>query len=129
MRLTLPIAALLALSLPALAETMQPGLYRATSVSPVEKPDTSEECITQKDIDDGLSALGASRDGACKVQDFKRGSNDVSYHTVCAANGVNVTSDVKVAFTRDSFRMNLAMNVGGETSKIHVEGKRIGPCK
>jgi hypothetical protein len=129
MRRTFFLAAILALSLPALAETMQPGMYRSTSVSPGEKPETSEECVTQKDIDDGLSALGASRDGSCKVQDFKRGSNDVSYRSVCAANGVNMASDVKVAFTRDSFRMNLAVNVGGETTKIHVEGKRIGPCK
>jgi hypothetical protein len=129
MRRIIALTALLALSIPALAETMQPGLYRATTVSPGEKPETSDECVTQKDIDDGLSALGASRDGSCKVQDFKRGSNDVSYRSVCAANGVNMASDVKVALTRDSFRMNLAVNVGGETTKIHVEGKRIGPCK
>jgi hypothetical protein len=129
MRRTLLLATLLALPALAHAETMQPGMYRSTSVVPGEKPETSEECVTQKDIDDGLSALGASRDASCKVQDFKRGGNHVSYRTVCAANGMNVTSDVKVAFTRDTFDMNLAMTVAGETTKIHVAGKRIGPCK
>jgi hypothetical protein len=128
-RTALLLAALLALPAFAFAETMQPGMYRSTSVVPGEKPETSEECVTQKDIDDGLSALGASRDASCKVQDSKRGANSVSYRTACSANGMNVTSDVKVAFTRDTFDMNLAMTVAGETTKIRVSGKRIGPCK
>jgi hypothetical protein len=129
MRRALLLAALLAVPAFAVAETMQPGMYRSTSVSPGEKPETSEECVTQKDIDDGLSALGASRDASCKVQDFKRGANAVSYRTVCASNGMSIASQVKVAFTRDAFDMNLAMTVAGETTKIHVAGKRIGPCK
>jgi hypothetical protein len=129
MRRTLILAALLALPPFALAETLQPGMYRSTSVSPGEKPETSDECVTQKDIDDGLSALGASRDASCKVQDFKRGANTVSYRTACASNGIDVTSQVKMAFTRDTFEMDVAMKVAGETTKVHVAGKRIGPCK
>jgi hypothetical protein len=129
MRRIIALTALLALSIPALAETMQPGLYRATTVSPGEKPETSDECMTQKDIDDGLSALGASRDGSCKVQDFKRGANRVSYRTACQSNGVNIASQAKITFTRDTFDMKLAMTVAGEKTDIHVTGKRIGACK
>ena len=126
----LPAALLaLALAFPALADTMQPGLYRATTVTAGEKPETSEECITQKDIDDGLSGLGASGDASCKVHDFKRGANQVSYRNVCNANGVNMTSQVLIKFTRDAFDMNLGMTVAGEKTDIHVTGKRVGACK
>lgn len=129
MRHTLLLAALLALPVGAFAATLQPGLYRSTTVSPGEEPETSEECVTQKDIDEGLSALGATRDASCKVQDFRRGASSVSYRTACASNGIEVKSQVKMAFTRDTFEMDVAMQVAGQATKVHVTGKRIGACK
>jgi hypothetical protein len=129
MRRSILFVAALALPAFAAAETLQPGLYRSTSVSPGEKPETSEDCVTQKDIDEGLSGLGAGKDASCKVQDLKRGASSVSYRTVCSSNGMNIASQVKVAFTRDTFDMDLAMTVAGETQKIHVKGKRIGACR
>jgi hypothetical protein len=129
MRRIIALTALLALSIPALAETMQPGLYRATTVSPGEKPETSDECVTQKDIDDGLSALGAARDGSCKVEDINRGANQVSDSTPWPSKGVNNASQAKITFTRDTFDMKLAMTVAGEKTDIHVTGKRVGACK
>ena len=130
MRRAVLLAAALALPAFACAEMLQPGLYRSTSQSPGEKPDTSEDCVTQKDIDEGLSNLGnPNKDPNCKVQDLKRGSNNLGYRMVCSGNGMKVTQNVKLRYTRDTYEMDLAMTAGGESSTFRVTGKRIGACK
>jgi len=123
------MAALLALPVFAVAAALQPGLYRSTSQSPGEKPDTSEDCITQKDIDDGLTNFGAAKEENCKVQDLKRGSNSMSYRQVCSGNGMSATQQVKLSYTSDTYTMDLTMSMAGQTSTFHVTGKRIGACK
>lgn len=124
------LAAALAFPAHAMAEAMQPGLYRGTVESPGEKPEKKEDCITQKDIDEGLSGLNADAGASCKVQDMKRGANSVSYRTVCADSGVKATTQVNGTFTRDSFDMNFAMTVNADPPiKFHITGKRIGDCK
>jgi hypothetical protein len=129
------LAAVLALPTYALADALQPGKYRVTSQSPGEKPETSEQCISQKDIDESLSALG-DKDPNCKVLDMKRSASESSYRTVCAANGMKVTTQAKLTFTRDSFDGQFDVDIGGAPSgakenggKIHMTGKRIGACK
>ena len=107
---------------------MQPGLYRTHTESPGEKPENDEQCITQKDIDEGLSAMGAAKDDNCKVMDFKRTPSSASYRSVCSGNGMNVSSQANINFTRDTFDMNLSIACNGETNKIHVVGKRVGAC-
>jgi len=128
MKRALLLAAALALPAYAMADTMQPGLYRTHTESPGEKPENGEQCITQKDIDEGLSGMGADKDESCKVQDLKRTSSSASYRSACSGNGMNVTMQANINFASDSFDMNLVMTVGKETTKIHMTGKRIGPC-
>src|SRR4051812_27378054 len=135
MRRVVVLAAVLALPAYALADALQPGMYRVTSQSPGEKPETSEQCISQKDIDESLSALG-EKDPNCKVLDMKRGASEASYRTVCAANGMKVSTQAKFTFTRDSFDGQLNVDISGAPSgakenggKIHMAGKRIGACR
>jgi hypothetical protein len=135
MRRVVLLAAVLSLPAYALADALQPGMYRVTSQSPGEKPETSEQCITQKDIDESLSAMG-DKDPNCKVLDMKRTASEASYRTVCSGNGMKVTTQAKFAFTRDSFDGQLNVDIGGAPSgakenggKIHMTGKRIGACK
>ena len=124
------VVLLAALALPAyaVADMMQPGMYRTTVESPGEKPEKDEQCITQKDIDEGLSGL--NRDESCKVLDMKRGASSVSYRTACGNKDMKVTSQVNGTFTRDSFDMNLAVTINADQPvKMHMTGKRIGECK
>ena len=130
MRRVILLAAALSFPAYAMAQAMQPGLYRGTVESPGEKPEKKEECITQKDIDEGLSGLNADSGASCKVQDMKRGPGSVSYRTVCADAGTKATTQVKGTFTRDSFDMDLAMSVNADPPiKFHITGKRIGECR
>ena len=128
MRRVIVLAAALALPAYAAADMMQPGMYRTTVESPGEKTEKDEQCITQKDIDEGLSGL--NRDESCKVLDMKRGPSSVSYRTACGNKDMKVASQVNGTFTRDSFDMNLAVTVNADAPvKIHMVGKRIGACK
>jgi len=130
MRRLVLLAAALVLPAFAMAEAMQPGLYRGTVESPGEKPEKKEDCVTQKDIDEGLSGLNADMGSGCKVQDMKRGPSSVSFRTVCAGDGVKATTQVNGTFTRDSFDMNFAMTINADPPiKFHITGKRIGECK
>jgi hypothetical protein len=135
MRRVVILAAALALPAYAMADGLQPGMYRVTSQSPGEKPETSEQCITQKDIDESLSALG-EKDPNCKVLDMKRTASEASYRTVCSSNGMKVATQAKLTFTRDTFDGQLNVDISGTPSggidnggKIHMTGKRIGACK
>ena len=129
MRRVILVAAALCLPAGAMAEAMQPGLYRGTVESPGEKPEKKEDCITQKDIDEGLSGLNADTGASCKVQDMRRGPSSVSYRTVCAGDGAKATTQVSGTFTRDSFDMNFAMTINADPPvKFHITGKRIGEC-
>jgi hypothetical protein len=124
------LAAALAIPAYAMADAMQPGLYRATIESPGEKPEKKEDCITQKDIDEGLTGLSGERSASCKVQDMKRGSGSVSYRSTCEEDGTKATTQVNGTFTRDSFDLNFAMSVNADPPiKFHMVGKRIGECK
>lgn len=128
MKRALLVAAALALPAYAMADTMQPGLYRTHTESPGEKPENGEQCITQKDIDEGLSGVGADKDDSCKVQDFKRTPGSASYRSVCSEDGINTSMQANINFASDSFDMNLVMTVAKKTTRIHVTGKRVGAC-
>ena len=129
MRRVVLFAAVLALPACAMADMMQPGMYSTTVESPGEKPEKKTQCITQKDIDEGLSGLGGQRNASCKVLDMKRGSSSVSYQTACADSGVKVSTRVNGTFSRDSFDMTLAMSVNADPPmKIHMTGRRVGAC-
>jgi len=124
------IVLLAALALPAyaMADMMQPGLYRTVVESTGEKAERKDQCISQKDIDEGLSGL--DRDPSCKVQDLKLGASSVSYRTVCGNADLKVVSQVNGTFSRDSFDLNLGVTISGEKPmKIHMTGKRIADCR
>ena len=138
MRSSIRLAALLAsLLLPpaALAADLQPGQYlsSATSDIPGDKPQKPEShCITQKDIDSGLTEMGVAKDSSCKVKDFRKTSSSVSYRVDCgdAMGGVG-QQKVDGTFTSDSFdlKMQIQLEPGKKPNNIRITGKRTGACK
>jgi len=138
MRLPFSLAAslaLLALSGATLAADLQPGQYLSTVTSdiPGDKPQKPEShCVTQKDIDSGLSEMGIAKDSSCKVKDFKKTSSSVSYRVDCgdAMGGVG-QQKVDGTFSNDSFdlRMQIQIEPGKKPNTIRIAGKRTGACK
>ena len=124
------LLALAALPLAAAADDMQPGQYKVTSTSdiPGDKPSNDTHCITQKDIDSGLSEMGIQKSSECKVADFKKTAGSVSYRVVC---GSDIGSQrVAGTFSRDAFdlKMEIQLEPKARPNNIRLAGKRIGAC-
>ena len=135
MRFAVSTALLACLALPvaALADDLQPGLYTMTATTDLagDKPSTETKCITKKDIDSGLTQLGIQKESGCKVADFKRGPNAVSYRVVCEEDGQKQTSEVAAKFTSDTvdFRMQFQLDPKARPNTMRIVGKRVGACK
>lgn len=131
----LPLAAsafALALATGADAQELRPGLYRQETVvnlpGAAARPQASQECVTKKDIDDGLVRLGQDKDDPCKVSDVKRGPGRVSYRTTCE----DSTTQVEGTYTADAYEFTINATPrggGGKAVRAVTRGKRTGDCK
>ena len=129
----LAVALLAALPCASLAD-MQPGQYRTVVSSDIQgdKQETQTHCVTQKDIDSGLTEMGVQKSSECKVKDFKKTSSAVSYRVDCgqAMGGIG-QQKVDGTFSSDAFdlKMQIQIEPQGKPNTIHMVGKRIGACK
>lgn len=132
-RALLLAAALLTIPAYGIAADLQPGKYRITGkldgVPEDSQTKPEDQCLTQKEIDSGLTQFGVQEDNkSCKVSDFKRGAGTISYRTTCKEGGVDMMTDVKGTFAADRFDMRMVIKAGKETNTLVVSGKRIGAC-
>ncbi len=121
-------AALLALATPlALAQELRPGLYQQETRIGTGRAEPSRECVTKKDIDEGLVNIGADKDDGCKPAGVKRGPGRVSYRMVCAEG----TTEVQGTYSADSYEWvaTASPKGGGGPVRMVTRGKRIGECK
>jgi hypothetical protein len=132
MRLPLSLAAsfaLVAFASTAHAADLQPGQYKTqvTSDIPGDKPQSQTQCITQKDIDSGLSEKGVQKGSGCKIADFNRGSGSVSYRVMC--NGAEAQK-VSGTFSGDHFdlKMQVQIEPGKKPNTVNITGQRTGAC-
>jgi hypothetical protein len=90
-----------------------------------------EDCVTQQDINDGLTKVGIEKDSSCKVENFKRSPGKVSFRQVCAENGSKSTNDVTGTMSGDAFDFQIISNsaqMGNKSFRTRIVGKRIGNC-
>ena len=116
------------------AQDMQPGMY--ASINAVElangqkRAHPGEECITAKDIADGLAKVGIEGDADCKVQNLVKGNGKITYRLVCEEDGKKQLADVSGNYTANSYEFSIkAVTPGPGYKAINVTGKRIGECK
>jgi hypothetical protein len=115
------------------AEEMQPGQYASTNVVELVngKKNTfqARECITAKDIADGLTKVGIESDGGCKVQDLVKGNGKITYRLICEEDGKKQLAEVVGTYTASSYEFAIkAAAPGAGYRSISVTGKRLGPC-
>lgn len=126
----------LALPLAATAQELRPGRYRATMTSDLPalagKPMVDEDCVTQKEIDEGLSSIGIEKDSNCKVSTMKRSPGRVSYLMACEQDGMKSSGNVTGTFGRDAYDFTVVSTgpqFGGKPTHMRIVGKRVGECK
>lgn len=118
----------------AFAEDMQPGRYASSNVLELangqKRVHPAEECITAKDIADGLTKVGIEGDADCKVQNLVKGNGKITYRLICEEDGKKQLSDVVGNVTANSYDFSVkAVTPGSAYKAITVTGKRIGACK
>ena len=116
----------------AFSQEIQPGLYATTLVMEMsgQPPRTiqDKDCVTAKDVADGLTRIGVESDSECKVEGFSKGSGKLSYRLMCLADGNKVTSVVTGTYTPDSYDF-VIKSAGKVQVSMRARGKRVGTCK
>jgi hypothetical protein len=132
MKRFVPLAAALACATGSWAQELKPGLYRQETVMNAPgvpaRPLASQECVTKKDIDEGLVRIGQDKDDPCKASDVRRSPGKVSYRMSCE----DSTTQVEGTYTADAYEFvaNATPRAGGgKTFRMVTKGKRLGDCK
>lgn len=144
MRSVIPFVATLLLIAPLAASADKPNIqpgeweYKNTTTfsGDMDIPDQSEtttECVTQEDIDDGLITLDEQDTRECEIRDKQISSDAASYTMACEdPEGGTMTMSADMQFNGDSAQGTIEGEMTSEMGTIQVEtrmeGTRIGDC-
>ncbi|MCX8098758.1 MAG: DUF3617 domain-containing protein [Casimicrobiaceae bacterium] len=137
-------AALSGLAFPLAAQVpnfnMQPGKWSYTTRTEIPGvgsfPVTFEQCVTQKDIDEGRS-LAAQREAGvdCKYQDLKVSGNRYTFTAVCRIKDVPEPMITHYDMTASPTAFEAKMTSTGAHTKamggrmnMSMSARRVGPC-
>jgi hypothetical protein len=133
----LPILALASSPVAADVPTMQEGLWEITSkvdVSglPESLPEhTVQQCLTQKDFEEGKMHQPENHNYQCAVKDYKAVGNQASWSIVCSGDNPT-TGSGSVTYSGTSFAGVSKMKMGKQGEEMEMtqtfSGKRIGAC-
>ncbi len=119
---------------------IQPGEWEYENVTTFqgdmeipEQRETTRECITQEDIDDGLVTPDESAMGDCEITDQQIGRDSMSYSMSCVdPEGGSMTMNAQMDFMGDSasgtIDGEMESPMGQITVRTQMEGRRIGDC-
>ncbi len=119
---------------PAVGQEMQPGLYASTTeielANGKKQTNQDQDCITAKEIADGLTKIGIESDTDCKVQNLVKGSGKVTYRMACEDGSKKLLTDVVGTYTATSYDFTIKpVSSGAAIKSMSVKGKRLGVCK
>jgi len=100
---------------------------------PMKMPPTKHvQCVTQKDIDEGMNVPKGgpnpnAKNDACKVSDYKVAGNKVTWKMVCAP-PQSMTGDGEMTFSGDAYDGIIRMTSERGPMTMKLSGKRLGDC-
>jgi hypothetical protein len=131
-------AVLAAASLPAAAQTMQPGQWQFTTTmtSPMmQQPQIGNvsRCVSKADADDPAGYMGGDNAAGCDITRGPRTPGSESWTITCEKQGVSGTGKATFDLTKieSEIRMTVAMKEGGQKVEMtnRTVGRYLGPCK
>lgn len=130
------------LAAPAAAQTMQPGLWEATSqVTSMSMPNmpagmkqamagkthSIRHCVRAEDVAKAPERLFQGSDGRCRYSEFKMSGGKVDAVMQCEG---GMTGRMSGSFTPTSYTATNDISItGGMKMSSRVTGRRIGDCK
>ncbi len=144
MRFPAYMGALMVLLAPVVASAdqpnIQPGEWEYENVTTFEgdmeipdQTETSRECVTQDDIDEGVVTPDEAEMGECEIIDKRVSSSSMSYSMVCVdGEGGEMTMDADIEFHGDRvtgvIRGDMETPMGEMQVETRMDGRRIGDC-
>ena len=124
-----------ALALPSFAASpVKPGKWQVTMEMdmpgmPMKVPPTTiTHCITKEQAENPEATLPkASRQGDCKVSDYKLDGNTVTWNVKCEGKQP-MTGSGKITYDSDSYTGTMKMKMQETEMTAKYTGKRIGEC-
>lgn len=140
--ITMTVVAMIAMpmALHASEPNIQPGEWEYENVTTFEgdmdipeQRETTQECVSQQDIDDGLVTPDESAMGDCEITDQQVGRDSMSYSMSCSdPEGGTMTMDANMDFMGDQASGTISGEMESAMGRISVqtrmEGRRIGDC-
>jgi len=98
-----------------------------------DQTQTTTQCVTQEDIDDGLVALDQKMEQQCDIRDKTVSRNSASYTMVCNFGmGGGMTMSADMQFNGDTSQGTMTGQMDSEMGnmeiKTQMQGKRVGDC-
>ena len=128
--------ALIAASLPAAAQQMEPGEWQFDTIStspmlPKPQPILYTTCIRKEDISDPTRWMGKQRESDCKVTPVKQTADSFSWRLSCPKTGTSGSGSVRYGRGTMEGDMQMAGENQGRKFELRItmSGKRLGPCK
>ena len=124
-----------ALSLPAAAQTMEPGQWQFTStitssLLPQPQVSTSTQCVSKEDASDPTRFTGKDQAANCKVTPGTRSSDSYSWTVSCPDQ--NMRGAGRATFSRGAIdsEMQMTVEMGGQKMEMQTRtaGRLQGPC-
>ena len=129
---------LAAASLPAAAQTLQPGEWQFTTTmtSPMmQQPQvaTVSKCISKAEADDPASFMGGDTAAGCAITRGPSAPGSYNWTIACEKQGVNGTGKATIGPNQieSEIRMTVALQEGGQKIEMtnRTRGRYLGPCK
>lgn len=117
---------------------LNPGLWQYTSTMSFdadlpfpEQVETSQECVTDEDLDRGNPFMDLGPD--CNVTEQDLRADGMDYTMVCTGpDGGSVSMHTSMRFNGDrasgTMHTALELPIGPVQATIHIEGERLGDC-
>jgi Protein of unknown function (DUF3617) len=129
---------LTAASLPAAAQTMQPGEWQFTStmtspMMPQPQTGVASRCVSKAEADDPASFIGGGNATGCVITRGPVSPGSYSWTMACEKQGVSGTGKATFDLTsiESEIRMTVSMQQGGQKVEMtnRTVGRYVGPCK
>ena len=115
------------------ADGSRPGKYdysvKVTAMGFGMPAITFNQCVTQKDIDEGRAYVNKEGQDSCKYSDLKREGDAISFRTVCTQ--PPMTGEGTGTIGADSFTIDMRTVVTGPMrieQRSVVNARRVGDC-
>ena len=130
------LALLVAFSLPAAAQSMEPGEWEFTTTTtspmmPRPQSATITQCISPADAEDPTSFTGRNQTAECQVTPGSRSSDSYNWTVSCPNQGMRGAG--KARFGRGTIESEIQMSMDMQGQKMEMQsrttGRLLGPCK